>query len=34
MTVAAAPVLKSDPLFQTDFIREMVRQMRALDSYG
>jgi probable nitrogen fixation protein len=24
----------SDPLFETDFIREMQRQMRALDSYG
>ena len=24
----------SDPLFATDFIKEMVRQMRALDSYG
>ena len=23
-----------DPLLETDFIREMVRQMRALDSYG
>ncbi|MCX8085563.1 MAG: NifX-associated nitrogen fixation protein [Rhodocyclaceae bacterium] len=23
-----------DPIFQTDFIKEMVRQLRALDSYG
>lgn len=23
-----------DPLFETDFMREMVRQMRALDVYG
>ncbi len=23
-----------DPIFETDFIREMLRQMRALDSYG
>lgn len=23
-----------DPLFDTDFIREMTRQMRALDTYG
>ncbi len=23
-----------DPLFATDFIKEMVRQMRALDAYG
>ena len=26
--------LPADPLLGTDFIREMVRQMRALDSYG
>ena len=26
--------LTADPLLGTDFIREMVRQMRALDSYG
>ena len=31
MTSIAAP---ADPLLETDFIREMVRQMRALDSYG
>jgi len=24
----------ADPILETDFIREMVRQMRALDSYG
>ena len=24
----------SDPLFATDFVQEMVRQMRALDMYG
>jgi len=29
-----ASVLAGDPLLETDFIREMVRQMRALDSYG
>lgn len=23
-----------DPLYETDFIKEMIRQMRALDSYG
>ncbi|MDI6750817.1 MAG: NifX-associated nitrogen fixation protein [Pseudomonadota bacterium] len=23
-----------DPIFETDFIKEMIRQMRALDSYG
>ena len=31
MTSIASP---ADPLLETDFIREMVRQMRALDSYG
>jgi probable nitrogen fixation protein len=30
MTTAVAP----DPIYQTDFIKEMLRQMRALDSYG
>jgi probable nitrogen fixation protein len=24
----------TDPIFDTDFIKEMVRQLRALDSYG
>ena len=23
-----------DPIFETDFVKEMARQMRALDSYG
>lgn len=27
-------VLERDPIMQTDFIQEMVKQMRALDSYG
>ena len=31
MTLINAP---ADPILETDFIREMVRQMRALDSYG
>lgn len=31
MTAALA---QSDPILETDFIKEMVRQMRALDSYG
>ena len=31
MTVIEMPV---DSLRETDFIKEMVRQMRALDSYG
>ena len=26
--------MSSDPILETDFIKEMVRQMRALDSYG
>lgn len=30
MTTLESP----DPLFETDFIREMLRQMRALDTYG
>lgn len=28
------PVQSGDPILETDFIKEMVRQMRALDSYG
>lgn len=30
MTAATA----RDPIFETDFIKEMLRQLRALDSYG
>lgn len=26
--------LELDPIFSTDFIKEMVKQMRAIDSYG
>jgi probable nitrogen fixation protein len=26
--------MTADPIFETDFMKEMVRQMRALDSYG
>ena len=29
-----ATVLERDPIYETDFIKEMMRQMRALDSYG
>lgn len=29
-----ATALARDPIFETDFVKEMVRQMRALDSYG
>jgi probable nitrogen fixation protein len=31
---AVSPVLADDPIRATDFIKEMIRQMRALDSYG
>ncbi|QIK38577.1 NifX-associated nitrogen fixation protein [Caldichromatium japonicum] len=24
----------ADPIYQTDFVKEMIRQLRALDSYG
>jgi probable nitrogen fixation protein len=34
MSSTPAPAAIADPLLDTDFIREMVRQMRALDSYG
>lgn len=34
MIATAVPVYTGDPILVTDFIREMVRQMRALDSYG
>ena len=27
-------VVVADPIMETDFVREMMRQMRALDSYG
>jgi probable nitrogen fixation protein len=26
--------MSTDPIYETDFIKEMIRQMRALDSYG
>ncbi len=29
-----ASIEAGDPILETDFIREMVRQMRAMDSYG
>jgi probable nitrogen fixation protein len=34
MTSATEAVAERDPIFETDFIKEMLRQMRALDSYG
>ncbi len=34
--MSATPVIDTerDPIMETDFIKEMVKQMRALDSYG
>ncbi|MBC2729779.1 NifX-associated nitrogen fixation protein [Thiobacillus sp.] len=29
-----AATLEHDPILETDFIKEMVKQMRAIDSYG
>ena len=29
-----ATTIERDPILETDFIKEMVKQMRALDSYG
>jgi probable nitrogen fixation protein len=34
MSAAVAEILTEDPVLGTDFAREMVRQMRAVDSYG
>ncbi len=35
MTTATAEIDKSaDPILDTDFVKEMVKQMRAIDSYG
>lgn len=34
MSVISEPVFAGDVILETDFIKEMVRQMRALDSYG
>ena len=34
MTAIAVPVFAGDPILTTDFIKEMLRQVRALDSYG
>ncbi len=34
MSAALAEMLASDPVLETDFAKEMVRQMRAIDSYG
>jgi probable nitrogen fixation protein len=29
-----SPAVARDPIYDTDFIKEMLRQLRALDSYG
>lgn len=34
MTAASISEIANDPIRESDFIKEMVRQMRALDSYG
>ena len=34
MSEAAAVIVEDDPALESDFAREMVRQMRAIDTYG
>lgn len=34
MSEAVAVIVDDDPVLETDFAREMVRQMRAIDTYG
>jgi probable nitrogen fixation protein len=34
MTEAALAIEPTDPVLETDFAKEMVRQMRAIDTYG
>ncbi len=34
LSASVVPVIAGDPILVSDFIKEMVRQMRALDSYG
>jgi probable nitrogen fixation protein len=34
MSEAVVEVLQDDPVLETDFAKEMVRQMRAIDTYG
>lgn len=34
MSEAAVLITEDDPVLETDFAREMVRQMRAIDTYG
>lgn len=34
MSEAAVLIAEDDPVLETDFAKEMIRQMRAIDSYG
>lgn len=34
MSEAAALIIEEDPVLETDFATEMIRQMRAIDTYG
>jgi probable nitrogen fixation protein len=34
MSEAVAAIVEDDPVLETDFAKEMVRQMRAIDTYG
>jgi probable nitrogen fixation protein len=34
MSEAVAEIVEDDPVLETDFAKEMVRQMRAIDTYG
>ncbi|MEJ2453250.1 MAG: NifX-associated nitrogen fixation protein [Candidatus Thiodiazotropha sp.] len=34
MSEAVAEIIEDDPVLETDFAKEMVRQMRAVDTYG
>jgi probable nitrogen fixation protein len=34
MTEAALAIAEDDPILESDFIKEMVKQMRAIDTYG
>ena len=33
MTEAALAIAEDDPIFESDIMKEMVKQMRALDTY-
>lgn len=34
MSEAAVAIAQDDPILESDFVKEMVRQMRAVDTYG